>query len=360
MSVLRGLRVVEFAGIGPGPFAAMLLADMGADVVRIERPGAAARLADPGLRGRRIVTLDLKAAAGAALDLLAHADVLIEGFRPGVMERLGLGPAAVAARNPRLVYGRMTGWGQSGPLAARAGHDITYLALTGALHAIGPAERPVPPLNLVGDYGGGALYLVVGLLAGVLSARVSGAGQVVDAAMTDGVSSLLAPFHAMLAAGNWRDRRAANWLDGGAHFYTVYACADGRHVAVGAIEPQFYAELLRLLDIDDPAFAAQMDPQAWPGLRAKLAAVFATRPRDHWAALFRDSDACVAPVLSLTEAQAEAHLAARGTFLDGQPAPAPRFSATPSTAGAAAAPAALESVLAAWAEPTSFRQNDPA
>lgn len=355
MSVLRGLRVVEFDCIGPGPFAAMLLADMGADVVRIARPGARKPEVDVTLRGRRVVTLDLKREAEAALALLEPADVLIEGFRPGVMERLGLGPEVVAVRNPRLVYGRMTGWGQTGPVAATAGHDITYLAMTGALHAIGPAAAPVPPLNLVGDYGGGALYLVAGVLAAVLSARTTGKGQVVDAAITDGVVSLLAMFQGMMAAGGWRDRREANWLDGGAHFYSTYECADGRHVAVGAIEPQFYATFLRLAGIDDPAFAAQHDRAAWPALKAKLAALFKTRTRDAWARVFAGSDACVAPVLSLVEAQSDPHLLARETFLTQggvvQGAPAPRFSATPSAAGGLPVAAEVREVLRGWRAP---------
>jgi alpha-methylacyl-CoA racemase len=349
MSVLSGLRVVEFAGIGPGPFAAMLLADMGADVVRIERPAAARAAHDITLRGRRVVTLDLKRDAAAAMDLLERADALIEGFRPGVMERLGLGPEAVAARNPRLVYGRMTGWGQSGPLADRAGHDITYLALTGALHAIGAKAAPVPPLNLVGDYGGGALYLVVGMLAAILSARQTGLGQVVDAAITDGVTSLLSLFHGMLNGGQWRDVREANLLDGGAHFYATYECADGKFIAVGAIEPQFYAELRRLAGLTDPLFDDQRNPAIWPLLKQKFADLFRTRTRDAWAALFAGSDACVAPVLSLAEARADPHLLARGTFVGGEPAPAPRFSRTRSVAGEAPVGVGVNAVLAGWA-----------
>jgi alpha-methylacyl-CoA racemase len=295
---LSGLRVVEFAGIGPGPFAAMLLADMGADIVRIDRPGTQHRATDVTLRGRRLVELDLKKPEdiAAALALLDQAEVLIEGFRPGVMERLGLGPEIVLGRNPRLVYGRMTGWGQEGPLAHVAGHDITYIAVAGALGAIGPAGKPVPPLNLVGDFGGGALYLCMGVLAAVIEARSSGKGQVVDTAMSDCVASLTSPFHGMLAAGAWRPEREANMLDGGAHFYGTYECADGRFIAIGAIEPQFYALLRRLAGLDDPAFDNQRDPKAWPELRAKLAAVIRTKTEAEWTALMGATDAVVAPV----------------------------------------------------------------
>ena len=352
---LAGLRVVEFAGIGPGPFAAMLLADMGADVVRIERPEARVRAHDVTLRGRRVVRLDLKRPADVAqaLALLDRAEGTIEGFRPGVMERLGLGPAAVLARNPRLVYGRMTGWGQDGPLAARAGHDITYIAIAGALGAIGPAGGgPVPPLNLVGDYGGGALYLAMGMLAALLAARATGRGQVVDCAISDCVANMLAMFHGMRAAGTWQDRRGVNMLDGWAHFYATYECADGRHIAVGAIEPQFYAELRRIAGLDDPAFDRQRDPAAWPDLKARMAAVFRTRSRDEWCALFEGSDACVTPVLGLGEAVAHPHNVARGAFVarDGtvQPAAAPRFSGTATRAGAAPVECGVGEVLAGW------------
>lgn len=339
---LRGLRVVELAGIGPVPFAGMLLSDMGADVVRVERPpweptepGAAAW--DITSRGRRSIVLDLKRPTdlAQALTLIDRADVLIEGFRPQVMERLGLGPDAVLARNRRLVYGRMTGWGQSGPLAATAGHDINYIAITGALAAIGPPRgKPVPPLNLIGDYGGGALYLVVGVLAATLEARRSGVGQVVDCAMCDGVATMMALFQTLARGGGWEDRRGANLLDGGAHFYTTYECADGRYVAVGAIEPQFYATLCRFAGLDDPDFKDQNDCTKWPELQEKAAATFKTRTRDQWCALLEGTDACVAPVLTLSEAPTHPHLAARGTFVtyDGvvQAAPAPRFSRTPS------------------------------
>ncbi len=333
---LAGLRVVEFAGIGPAPFCGMLLSDLGADVVRIDRAEAWAGQAQAVIeRGRRSVLLDLKRPEDldTALKLLDRADALIEGYRPGVMERLGLGPEVVLGRNPRLVYGRMTGWGQTGPLASAAGHDINYLALSGALHAIGPAERPVPPLNLVGDFGGGSLYLAFGLLAGILHARATGQGQVVDCAVTDGAASLMGLFYGMRAAGLWQDRREANLLDGGAHFYGTYRCADGNWVCVGPLEPQFYGLLLEKMGIDDPQFAKQMNPAHWPALRAKLAERFATRTREEWCALLEGTDACFAPVLSMGEAPGHPHNQARGTFTEVagvvQPAPAPRFSATP-------------------------------
>jgi alpha-methylacyl-CoA racemase len=353
---LRGVRVVEFAGLGPAPFAAMLLSDMGADVVRIDRPGAHVETRDPTLRGRHLVHLDLKSAAGceAALALIEQADVLIEGFRPGVMERLGLGPDVALARRPALVYGRMTGWGQSGPRMYTAGHDINYISLPGALDAIGTRDDPVPPLNLVGDYGGGALYLVSGVLAALLESRATGQGQVVDAAMCDGVASLMAPMIGMGAAGLWRSGRARNMLDGGAHYYRTYACADGRHVAVGAIEPQFYALLRERAQLDDEAFDAQQDPARWPDLSRRLEAVMATRTRDEWCAVFADTDACVTPVLTLEEAPADPHLAARGTFVSHhgqiQPAPAPRFSRTPSQIQAPppTAPGSVEQLLDRW------------
>jgi alpha-methylacyl-CoA racemase len=335
---LRGLRVVEFAGIGPVPFAAMLLADMGADVVRVVRPGTPALdKCDIVERGRRVVSVDLKPADGreSALMLLEHADVLLEGFRPGVMERLGLGPETVLHRNPRLVYGRMTGWGQTGPLAAAAGHDIDYIALTGALHAIGETGRgPVPPLNLLGDFGGGALYLVVGVLAALLEAQRSGRGQVVDAAIVDGAASLLTFIYAALARGAWRDERGNNLLDGGAPFYTTYRCADGEYIAVGALEPQFHKVLIARLGLDQEAFKDRLNPESWPRLRQILQQTFAQRTRREWRDLLEGTDACFAPVLALGEAAAHPHLAARGTIaaVDGVacPAPVPRFSRTPS------------------------------
>ena len=332
---LDGVRVLEFAGLGPAPFCGMLLADLGADVLRIDRKGAAPiPPVDVLGRGKRSGALDLKRpeAVEACLALAARADALIEGFRPGVMERLGLGPEVVHARNPKLVYGRVTGWGQSGPKAGEAGHDINYVALSGALEAIGPAERPVPPLNLVGDFAGGALYLATGVLAALLHAGRTGEGQVVDCAMTDGAASLMSLFTGLRASGMWSAPRGANLLDGGAPFYGVYECADGRFVAVGALEPQFHALLLEGLGLGPEEFSPQLDPAAWPERRARIAAAFAEKPREHWAAVFEGSDACVTPVLSLEEAAQHPHNRARETFVevDGlvQPAPAPRFSAT--------------------------------
>ncbi|AZM58783.1 MULTISPECIES: CaiB/BaiF CoA transferase family protein [unclassified Streptomyces] len=338
---LTGVRVVELAGIGPGPFAAMLLADLGADVVRVDRPGGPGLGIDPALdvtnRNKRSVIVDLKDTDGPArvLDLVERADVLIEGYRPGVAERLGVGPGDCHARNPRLVYGRMTGWGQHGPLADRAGHDIAYIALTGTLGLIGgPDEPPAVPANLLGDYAGGSLYLVVGVLAALHHARATGTGQVVDAAIVDGTAHLSTMIHGMLAAGAWQDRRGANLLDGGCPYYGTYETADGGHMAVGALEPRFYAEFLRLLGIEDQE-AAHADVSRWPALRERVAARFRERTREAWTAVFEGTDACVAPVLSLREAPHHPHLAARGTFTDHdgitQPAPAPRFSATPAT-----------------------------
>ncbi|WP_425314773.1 CaiB/BaiF CoA transferase family protein [Streptomyces ambofaciens] len=362
---LGGVRVVELAGIGPGPFAAMLLADLGADVVRVDRPGGAGLGIDPARdvtnRNKRSVIVDLKAADGPArvLDLAERADVLIEGYRPGVAERLGVGPGDCHARNPRLVYGRMTGWGQDGPLADRAGHDIGYIALTGTLGMIGaPDEPPAVPANLVGDYAGGSLYLVVGVLAALHHARAGGAGQVVDAAIVDGAAHLSSMIHGMLAAGAWQDRRGTNLLDGGCPFYGTYATADGRHMAVGALEPRFYAEFMDLLGIPERA-PARDDPARWSELREAIAARFATRTRDEWTAVFAVSDACVAPVLSLREAPHHPHLAARGTFTDHggitQPAPAPRFSATPTAVrtGPALPGADAEAVARDWGLPRS-------
>ena len=352
---LSGVRVVELAGIGPGPFCAMMLADLGADVVRIGRPGGEADALDVTSRNRCSIELDLRADGGAeqALALIAHADLLIEGFRPGVMERLGLGPEVCLSRNPRLVYGRMTGWGQTGPLARAAGHDINYIAITGALHALGrPEHPPSPPLNLVGDFGGGGMLLAVGLLAALHEVAASGRGQVVDAAMTDGTSLLSAFIHGLKAQGRWTNQRGENLLDGGAHFYDTYACADGRFVAIGAIEPQFYAELRHRCGIDDPLFDEQGDVTRWPLLKLRLADIFRTRTRDEWCALLEGSDACFAPVLDLDEAPAHPHNRARQTFVsvDGivQPAPAPRFSRTPARTPRAVRRAAFDDVLAGW------------
>ncbi|MEU9732857.1 CaiB/BaiF CoA-transferase family protein [Streptomyces sp. NPDC048002] len=336
---LTGVRVVELAGIGPGPFAAMLLADLGADVVRVDRPGGPGLAIDPAFdvtnRNKRSVVVDLKAPDGPArvLDLVARADILIEGYRPGVAERLGVGPEACRARNARLVYGRMTGWGQDGPLAPRAGHDIGYIAVTGALGMIGaPGEPPPAPANLLGDYAGGSLYLVVGVLAALHHARATGTGQTVDAAIVDGTAHLSAMIHGMLAAGGWQDRRGANLLDGGCPYYGTYETADGAYMAVGALEPRFYEEFLHLLGIEGHT-DTRRDFTRWGELREAVAARFLTRTRDEWTAVFEGSDACVAPVLTLREAPGHPHLAARGTFTDHdgitQPAPAPRFSATP-------------------------------
>jgi len=334
---LAGFRIIEFAGLGPGPFAAMMLADMGADVVTLTRGEQPMGLrGSVMMRGRRQMVVDLKDKQSVAdvLDLLGEADALIEGYRPGVMERLGLGPEIVLARNPRLVYGRMTGWGQEGPLSHAAGHDINYIAITGALNAIGEAHKPIPPLNLVGDYGGGALYLVVGILAGLLEAGRSGKGQVVDCAMCDGAASLMSLFSELSSIGRWTDKRESNLLDGGAHFYGTYECADGRFVAIGSIEPQFYAELRRLAGLDDAAFDKQMDAKQWPALKARLGEIFKTKTRDEWCKIMEGTDVCFAPVLTLSEAPEHPHMAARKVFVehDGvtQPAPAPRFTRTPS------------------------------
>ena len=333
---LTGVRIVEFAGIGPGPFACMMLADMGAEVVTLDRVGAGKNMKSVAGRGRKVVELDLKdkTAVAQVLELLANADALIEGFRPGVMERLGLGPDLVQARNPRLVYGRMTGWGQEGPLAQAAGHDINYISLTGALAAIGTRVKPVPPLNLVGDFGGGALYLVVGVLAALLEASKSGKGQVVDAAMCDGAASLMSMFFDMTAVGRWTEERESNFLDGGAHFYGVYECACGNFISIGSIEPQFYALLRQHAGLSDADFDQQMERKAWPGLRQKLADVFKTKTRDDWCKIMEGTDVCFAPVLTMSEAPNHPHMAARNIFVSRhgitQPAPAPRFSRTPS------------------------------
>lgn len=341
MGPLEGYRVIELAGIGPGPMCAMLLSDMGAEVLRVDRP------AESGLgvqtpsefallnRGRRSVAIDLKQKEGVelVLKLVERADALIEGFRPGVAERLGLGPKECLGRNPKLVYGRMTGWGQEGPLAQASGHDINYIALVGALHSIGcEGGPPVPPLNLLGDFGGGALYLAFGMVCGLLEATNSGKGQVVDAAMVDGVASLMTFFWGLKAAGLWSEQRGTNVLDTGAHFYNVYETADGKYVAIGAIEGKFYRELLRLLGIEEEGLPDQLDKSSWPEMRCRLQAVFRTKTRDEWCAILEGSDACFAPVLSMEEALNHPHNRARGTFIefDGvvQPAPAPRLSRT--------------------------------
>jgi alpha-methylacyl-CoA racemase len=365
---LAGLRVIELAGIGPGPHAAMILADLGADVVRVSRPGARlfpipAGEPDALLRGRRELALDLKDVAqlSALLSLVEHADVLLEGFRPGVAERLGLGPDGCRRLNPRLVYARITGWGQDGPLAARAGHDLNYVAITGVLNAIGrPGERPPPPLNLIGDFGGGSMLTLVGILSALIERSRSGVGQVVDAAMVDGATLLAQMMWSWRGAGVWHDERGANYLDGGAPFYDTYECADGKYVAVGAIEPAFFAELARVLELDFGPDYDHTDPANWVEQRARLTAAFATRTRHEWTDVFGDLDACVSPVLDFAEAETHPHLAARRSHvrLDGvvQSAPAPRFSRTP--AGTLRPPAAdasdiggvneIDGLLAEW------------
>lgn len=341
MGPLKGIKIVEMVGIGPGPFCAMMLSDMGAEVIRIDR---AERVmpevfgnssTDIMARGRRSVGVDLKNPQGVetALKLIEQADALIEGFRPGVMERLGLGPAVCLERNPGLVFGRMTGWGQEGPIAHAAGHDINYIALTGALHSIGrKGERPVPPLNLVGDFGGGGLMLAFGIVCGLVERQSSGKGQVVDAAMVDGASALMAIFHGMRHAGVFRDERGTNVLDTGSHFYNTYETADGQHICIGSIEPQFYAELLRLTGLAGQDLPHQNDMSKWPEMEARMASIFKSKTRDEWCQLMEGTDVCFAPVLSIGEAYEHHHNRARNAFieLDGklQPAPAPRFSRT--------------------------------
>lgn len=359
---LSGLRVVELSGIGPGPHAAMILGDLGADVVRVDRPSASAAarggdtVKDAMSRNRRIVTADLKSDAGRelVLGLVAKADVLIEGYRPGVTERLGLGPEQCAAVNDRLIYARMTGWGQTGPRSQQAGHDINYISLNGILHSIGRVnERPVPPLNLVGDFGGGSMFLLVGILAALWERQTSGKGQVVDAAMVDGSSVLMQMMWQMRASGMWSDVRGTNMLDGGAPYYDTYECADGRYVAVGAIEPQFYAAMLAGLGLDGADLPAQNDVTRWPELRAVLTDRFASQDRDHWAKVFADSDACVTPVLAFGEVQTEPHVTERDTFYEVngglQPRPAPRFSRTaPDTPRPAQEVTDVEALLRDW------------
>jgi alpha-methylacyl-CoA racemase len=361
MGPLAGVKIVEFAGIGPSPMAAMLLADMGADVLRIDRP-APADLGVPMAeeheftrRSRAVVNLDLKqpAALRLALRLIESADALIEGFRPGVMERLGLGPDVCLGRNAKLAYGRVTGWGQEGPLSQAAGHDLNYIALTGALHAIGRAgQKPTPPLNLVGDYGGGALYLVTGLLAAIISARTTGVGQVVDAAMVDGALSLMTPIYAMQAGGRMGAPRGENQLDSGAYYYEVYECADGQFISIAPIEAKFHAELLRLLEIDPASMPAQRDRTGWPQWKQVLTERFRTRTRDDWCRILEGTDACFAPVLSMTEAHTHPHNVVRGAFIDvggfTQPAPAPRFGTTQLAPPRPPGSVGVAEALAAW------------
>lgn len=339
---LAGLTVIEMAGLGPVPLAGLMLAELGARVVRVERKAKARSFLhvppefDLDRHGRDIVKVDLKDERGTALvlDLIAGADVVIEGFRPGVMERLGLGPDVCMKRNPKLVFARQTGFGQEGPLAERAGHDITYLAYSGALHAIGEKDgKPIPPLNLVADFGGGTMFLLTGLLAALVERGISGKGQVVDAAMIDGVAMLTAPFHSFVATGFWKDKRGSNLLDTGAPFYDTYETADGRHVAVGCLEPQFFAEFARLLPLDTAFVSRQYDLSSWGGMRAAIAARFREKTRDEWAAIFEPTEACVAPVLSLAEATRHPHNVTRNVFAAkgkmARPRPAPRFSRTP-------------------------------
>jgi len=337
MGPLKGIKIIEMAGIGPGPFCAMLLADMGADVIRIDRPGGNNLLGlsyDVMNRGRRSIALDLKSAddVETLLKLVEKADALLEGFRPGVMERLGLGPDVCMARNKKLVFGRMTGWGQDGPMAQAAGHDINYIALTGALHAIGTPDQPVPPLNLVGDFGGGAMYLAFGLVSGLLEAKTSGQGQVVDTAMTDGASHLMTMMYSLSQQGRWSSERGTNLLDGGAPFYGSFQCSDDKWVSIGSIEPQFYALLKEKAELSDPLFDNQHDQKNWPLMKEKIAEVFRGKSRDEWCEIMEGSDVCFAPILDLEEAPEHEHNKARGTFVkkDGvvQPGPAPRFSRT--------------------------------
>ncbi|EKF22742.1 coA-transferase III family protein [Mycolicibacterium hassiacum DSM 44199] len=359
---LQGLRVLEFASIGPGPHAAMILADLGADVVRVERPGKPGGIPttkrEATLRNRRSVAANLKTPEGLELvkKLVAKADVLIEGLRPGVMERLGLGPDDCFKLNERLIYGRMTGWGQTGPRAHQAGHDINYISLNGVLHSIGrKGERPVPPLNLAGDFGGGSMFLLVGILAALYERQTSGKGQVIDAAMVDGSSVLIQMIWSFLQDGLWTDERGVNLLDGGAPYYDTYTCADGRYIAVGCIEPQFYAEFLKGLGLENADLPDQNDRSRWPELRAKFAEVIASKDRDHWAKVFEGTDACVTPVLSFSEVETEPHITERNTFYrDGehlQPMPAPRFSrSVPGMPKPPGEPGAdTEAVLKDWA-----------
>jgi alpha-methylacyl-CoA racemase len=361
---LKGVKVVEFVGLGPAPFCAMMLSDMGADVVRIDRPeafggGAAEILA----RGRRSVALDLKTAAAlqVCLDLISKADILLEGYRPGVMERLGLGPEPALQANPALVYGRMTGWGQFGPLAHAAGHDLNYIALTGALDAIGTAKTPVPPLNLVGDFGGGAMYLAFGVMAALTHARATGEGQIVDAAIVDGAASLMASQHQLAAMGLWQPKRASNLLDGAAHFYGVYECSDAKHVSIGPLEPEFYQLLCTKIGVDPGQFPANWDGDGWSESRAVFERIFKTKSQGEWCDLLEGSDVCFAPVLNYEDSANHPHMVARQVYqeLDGvrQASPAPRFSKTPgSIQGVAPVPGAdTDDVLETWGVPENLK-----
>ncbi len=351
MGPLQGLKVIELQGIGPGPFCCMMLADMGAEIIRVDRAASVGQAAQPSdvlARGRKSIAVDLKCADGVetVLRLVEGADVLVEGFRPGVTERLGLGPDDCLARNPRLIYGRMTGWGQTGPLAQVAGHDINYISLTGALHAIGGSDAPTPPLNLVGDFGGGGMLLAFGIAAALFETARSGKGQVIDAAMTDGSALLMNSIYGLASQGHWKSERAANLLDGGAHFYGTYATRDGKHISIGSLEKQFYALLLEKSGLgDDPDLARQMDREKWPETHTKLEKIFASKTRDEWDAIMYGTDICYAPVLSFEEAQTNDHNVARNTFTNVagivQASPAPRFSRTaPEMPDAAVAPGA--------------------
>ncbi len=359
MGPLQGIKIIEMAGLGPGPFAGMLLADMGADVILVERKASTSkkRMPDCNRRGKRSIALNLKQAEDIErlLQLVEKADVLFEGFRPGVMERLGLGPEVLHQRNPKLVIGRMTGWGQTGPLSKAAGHDINYISLTGALHAIGrQGERPVPPLNLVGDYGGGGMFLVMGILAALLETQRSGKGQVIDAAMTDGSAVLMSVFNTLHGMGQWSTRIGSNLLDSGAHFYDVYETKDGKYISIGSIEPQFYALLVQKAALNPEEFSAQYDPSQWPTYKEKLMEVFKSKTRDEWCEIMEGTDVCFAPVLDFVEAQSHPHNVARSTYIDldgiKQPAPAPRFSRTPSKVrfGSRAAGEDTEDVFKDW------------
>jgi alpha-methylacyl-CoA racemase len=344
---LEGLRVIELQGIGPAPFCGMLMADLGAQVISVGRSSSAADRSEfISERGKLSVALNLKVPEGidVMLRLCEHADVLIEGFRPGVMERLGLGPDACMSRNPRLVYGRMTGWGQTGPLASAAGHDINYISLSGALHSVGRAgERPLPPLNLVGDFGGGAMFLAFGVMSAVFEAQRSGLGQVIDVSMVEGSAALMHMMYAMKAQGQWSDSRGTNLLDGGAHFYDTYETADGKYVSIGALEPEFYRLLVTMTGVDAQEFSTHMKPQHWPALREKLAAVIKQKTREEWGELMEGTDACFAPVLSMAEAPQHPHNRERGSFIEvagvSQPAPTPRFNRTIPQAPRAPTPA---------------------
>ena len=361
MGPLKGIRCVEVGGIGPGPLCGMILSDMGAEIIRVERKGYKPPVKpkyDPMLRGRRaMVGIDLKNAKGvqAVLKLVGRSDILFEGFRPGVMEKLGLGPEVCLERNPKLVYGRVTGWGQDGPLSNAAGHDINYISLVGALHSIGrPGEKPVPPINLLGDYGGGGMLLALGIVCALFDVQRSGRGQVVDATMVDGVALLMATTYGLLAAKLWSEDRGTNFLDGGAHFYDTYETADGKYVSIGSIEPQFYALLLEHMEITDPIFKDKMDKRRWPELKEKIATIFKTKTRDEWCEIMEGTDICFAPVLSPHEAIQHPHNVARKTFVDVQgviqPGPAPRFSRTqPEIQGPPPTPfEKTESVLSEW------------